>query len=80
MNVFQHIAIGFVKIYKAIISPILPSSCRYDPTCSTYMIEAVKEWGALKGTWLGIKRIGRCHPWGSTGYDPVPKKEENKGQ
>lgn len=64
-----------VKIYQWIISPILPQSCRYSPTCSNYMIEAIKEWGAIKGTYLGIKRIASCHPWGGSGYEPVPKKK-----
>lgn len=67
--------IFLVKIYQWIISPILPASCRYTPTCSSYMIEALKEWGPIKGTYLGLKRIGSCNPWGGSGYDPVPKKE-----
>lgn len=79
MRLFRTI-IGFpiivlVKIYQWIISPILPQSCRYTPTCSSYMIEAVKEWGPFKGTYLGLKRIGSCHPWGGHGHDPVPKRE-----
>ena len=49
--------------------------CRHTPTCSNYAIEAIKEYGALKGSWLAIKRISRCSPWGTKGYDPVPKKE-----
>lgn len=65
-----------VKIYQWIISPILPASCRYTPTCSSYMIEALKEWGPIKGTFLGLKRIGSCNPWGGSGYDPVPKRGE----
>lgn len=64
-----------VKIYQWVISPILPNSCRYDPTCSAYMIEAIRVHGPLKGLWLGSKRIGRCHPWGGHGYDPVPPKK-----
>ncbi len=64
-----------VKIYQWIISPILPQSCRYTPTCSTYMIEAIKIWGPITGTWLGIKRIARCNPWGGCGHDPVPTKK-----
>ncbi|MCG8577066.1 MAG: membrane protein insertion efficiency factor YidD, partial [Flavobacteriales bacterium] len=60
--------------------PILPNSCRYHPTCSNYMIQAIKEWGPIKGLWLGTKRIASCHPWGGMGDDPVPKnpKKEHK--
>ena len=64
-----------VRFYQAAISPFLGSSCRHVPTCSNYMIEAVEEWGALKGGWMGIKRIARCHPWGTSGHDPVPRKD-----
>lgn len=64
-----------VKIYQWIISPILPAACRYTPTCSNYMIEAIHTWGPFKGTWLGLKRIGSCHPWGGHGHDPVPEKK-----
>ena len=71
--------IFLVKIYQWFISPILPASCRYTPTCSHYMIEALKVWGPIKGTFLGIKRIASCHHRGGHGYDPVPeKKNENK--
>lgn len=66
-----------VKIYQWIISPILPNSCRFQPTCSQYTIEAIKTWGPLKGIWLGIRRISKCHPWGGSGYDPVPPREKN---
>ncbi len=65
-----------VKFYQYIISPIFPASCRYTPTCSNYMIEALKEWGLFKGTFLGVKRILSCHPWGGHGHDPVPKKNK----
>lgn len=78
--IFSKIIVGFVRFYQLVISPVFPSSCRYSPTCSRYMIEAVEEWGPLKGFWLGIKRISRCHPWGGHGYDPVPenpKKNHN---
>lgn len=68
--------IVLVKIYQWIISPILPQSCRYTPTCSNYMIEAVNVWGPIKGTYLGLKRIVSCHPWGGHGHDPVPKREK----
>jgi len=61
-----------IKIYQLLISPLFPSSCRYSPTCSHYTLDALKKYGILKGSWLGIKRISRCHPWGGSGYDPVP--------
>lgn len=77
-NIFSFLIITLVKFYQAAISPWLGKSCRYSPTCSRYMIEAVEEWGPLKGFWLGIKRIGSCHPWGGEGYDPVPKRTSNK--
>ena len=65
-----------VRIYQLIISPILPNACRYDPTCSAYMIEALKVHGPIKGLFLGTKRISRCHPWGGHGHDPVPEKKK----
>jgi uncharacterized protein len=63
-----------VRIYQLLISPWLPASCRHNPTCSQYAIEAIKLHGVLKGSWLAIKRISRCHPWGTHGFDPVPPK------
>jgi putative membrane protein insertion efficiency factor len=54
------------------LSPVLPGACRYSPTCSEYALEAVRAHGPLGGTWLALKRIGRCQPWGTSGYDPVP--------
>lgn len=82
MNVLKKILsfpfIVLVKIYQWVISPILPQSCRYTPTCSNYMIEALNEWGPIKGLYLGLKRIGSCHPWGGHGHDPVPKKPKKK--
>ena len=61
-----------VRLYQVTISPYTPASCRYTPTCSQYAIQAIRKHGPLKGTWLAIKRILRCHPWGGSGYDPVP--------
>ena len=61
-----------IKIYQSIISPWMGPKCRYTPTCSHYAVEAFNKHGVLKGLWLTIKRIGRCHPWGGNGYDPVP--------
>ena len=61
-----------VRLYQVAISTYTPASCRYTPTCSQYAIQAIRKHGPLKGTWLAIKRILRCHPWGGSGYDPVP--------
>ena len=61
-----------VYFYRACISPLLPASCRYTPTCSQYTVEALKKHGPFKGGWLAIRRIARCNPWGGSGYDPVP--------
>ncbi|MBP8249737.1 MAG: membrane protein insertion efficiency factor YidD [Chitinophagales bacterium] len=69
---FGWILILPVKIYQLVLSPILPNSCRYKPTCSHYMVAAIQKHGPIKGLWLGIKRISRCHPWGGHGHDPVP--------
>ncbi|HPG55600.1 MAG: putative membrane protein insertion efficiency factor [Bacteroidetes bacterium ADurb.Bin302] len=61
-----------VYFYRALISPLTPASCRYTPTCSEYMIQAIKKHGPIKGLFLGLKRLSKCHPWGGSGYDPVP--------
>jgi len=61
-----------IKFYKLCISPFLPSACRYSPTCSTYTYDALTKHGLFKGSWLAIKRIISCNPWGGNGYDPVP--------
>lgn len=74
----QHIVIALIKFYQLSISPLLGSHCRHTPSCSHYMILAIQEWGLIKGIWLGIKRISRCHPWGTSGFDPVPKKSSNE--
>lgn len=71
----KYIFILPIRLYQRVISPFLGSNCRYEPTCSQYAVEAINEWGIFKGTWLGIRRISRCHPWGGMGYDPVPKKQ-----
>jgi putative membrane protein insertion efficiency factor len=67
-----------VRFYQTAISPFLPSTCRFDPTCSSYMIEALQKHGLFFGGYLGIKRILSCHPWGKRGYDPVPSCSSNK--
>lgn len=61
-----------VIFYRRCISPLTPPSCRFTPTCSEYALQALKKHGAIKGSWLTIKRLLRCHPWGGSGYDPVP--------
>ena len=63
--------IGIVKGYQYVISPILPPSCRFIPTCSTYTIQAIEKYGVVRGTYLGLRRILRCHPFSRGGYDPV---------
>lgn len=63
---------ALVKAYQLLISPWIPPSCRFTPTCSHYMAEALQTHGAWKGLRIGLRRIGRCHPWGGSGYDPVP--------
>ena len=64
--------LGLVWFYRASISPLFPAACRYTPTCSAYAADALRKHGPLRGSWLALKRIGRCHPWGGHGYDPVP--------
>ena len=61
-----------VRLYQGAVSPHLPASCRYTPTCSQYAVEALRKHGPLKGSWLALRRICRCHPWGGSGHDPVP--------
>lgn len=68
----KRILISLIVFYQRCISPLTPPACRYTPTCSQYTLEAICKYGAVKGLWLGLKRICRCHPWGGSGYDPVP--------
>ena len=70
------LALGMIRLYKRFLSPLLPSSCIYEPTCSMYTYQAIERYGVIRGTWLGIKRISRCHPFHVGGYDPVPDLEE----
>ncbi|MDX1462513.1 MAG: membrane protein insertion efficiency factor YidD [Marinirhabdus sp.] len=70
--------IFLIRVYQRAISPIFPSTCRYQPTCSHYGVEALQKHGVFKGGWLTIKRIASCHPWGGSGYDPVPPVSEEK--
>ena len=73
----NHIIV-IIKFYQFLISPILGQNCRYLPTCSEYIIQSIKKFGIFKGTFLSLRRISKCHPWGNHGYDPVPNKAEEK--
>jgi hypothetical protein len=75
-KIFSRIFIFLVRVYQYTISPLFPPTCRYNPTCSQYSVEAIKTWGAWKGGKMAIKRISSCHPWGGSGYDPVPRKKD----
>ncbi|MBI5879032.1 MAG: membrane protein insertion efficiency factor YidD [Chloroflexi bacterium] len=68
----KRLLMGLIRLYQMTLSQVLPSSCRFTPSCSAYGYEAIQKYGALKGGWMAIKRIGRCHPWNPGGYDPVP--------
>ncbi|OPZ79112.1 MAG: putative membrane protein insertion efficiency factor [Alphaproteobacteria bacterium ADurb.Bin438] len=76
----SYFLVFLIKIYQKILSPILPNNCRFTPTCSHYGIEAVKIHGPIIGSYLTIKRILRCNPWGGSGYDPVPLKISKEGE
>lgn len=70
--------IGLVKLYRVAVSPWLGMNCRFQPSCSEYAIEALREHGLFRGSWLAARRIGRCHPWGDSGYDPVPPRDDER--
>jgi hypothetical protein len=84
MNLVQHILIIAVRLYQWLLSPVMRvvfgplARCRFEPSCSAYAIQAVRAHGALAGTWLALKRIGRCQPWGSCGHDPVPPAKSER--
>jgi uncharacterized protein len=69
------VALGALAAYKVLLSPLFTGSCRFHPSCSTYMADAIREHGAVRGVWLGVGRLGRCHPFGSSGFDPVPPRQ-----
>ena len=68
----RQLAVGLIKLYQGTVSQVTPPACRFTPTCSHYGLEAIEKYGLMKGGWLTLKRIGRCHPWSSGGHDPVP--------
>lgn len=76
-TLIKYIFLIFIKLYQYLISPLTPASCRFTPTCSQYAAEAIRRHGPRHGGWLALKRICRCHPWGGSGYDPVPEKYQN---
>lgn len=69
--IIKNIILAIIWVYQHLISPLTPASCRFTPTCSQYTVDAIKKYGPFKGGWMGLKRIGRCHPWGGSGHDPV---------
>ena len=74
-NAVRALLLGSIRLYQLTLSPWLGLQCRYDPTCSKYAAEALERFGVVRGVWLAAKRLGRCHPWGRSGYDPVPALE-----
>lgn len=85
MNWGRHILLFLVRLYRWIVSPLLGAlfgpagGCRFTPTCSAYAADAVRVHGAVTGSWLALRRVGRCHPWGGCGHDPVPPRAEPVG-
>jgi putative membrane protein insertion efficiency factor len=71
-DVARGVIVASIRVYQASLSPLLAPACRFEPSCSQYAVEAVERHGAVRGAWLAAKRVGRCHPWGGFGYDPVP--------
>ena len=72
----KFLLIGLIQIYRLLISPIFPPYCRFQPTCSQYALDAVERFGSIRGSWMAIKRILRCHPFHPGGYDPVPHRHD----
>jgi len=71
-SVPRRVAVAVIRVYQKVLSPLMPPSCRFTPTCSNYAVGAIQRYGLMHGGWLALKRIARCHPWNPGGYDPVP--------
>lgn len=76
----KSLLLALIRLYKATLSPYWPTHCRYTPSCSSYAYESVERFGALRGGWMALKRLGRCQPWGKSGYDPVPLRESQAAE
>lgn len=74
LRIIKYLILLGVRFYQVAVSPLFPPSCRHQPTCSRYMDEAIHEWGLFKGLIMGLKRLAKCHPWGTSGFDPVPRR------
>jgi putative membrane protein insertion efficiency factor len=72
LTIGQRIVLAVIRFYQRFLSPLLGSNCRFYPSCSSYSYEAIAKYGVIKGGWMGLRRIGRCHPWNAGGFDPVP--------
>lgn len=75
MRLLSFVLRVLIRAYQWVLSPVLPGVCRYEPSCSEYAVQALARFGALRGGWLALRRVARCHPWGGCGYDPVPEAE-----
>ena len=74
-QILGNLLAGLIRTYQLVISPVVAGSCRYQPTCSQYALDAIDLHGPVRGSWLAVRRIARCHPWGSSGVDPVPPEK-----
>ena len=76
----KRILLWLIKGYQLILSPVIGANCRHEPTCSRYSFQAIERFGSIRGLWLTLKRVGKCHPWGTWGYDPVPEHTKPSSQ
>lgn len=79
MSLLSRLAIALLRLYQLAVSPLLGPHCRYHPTCSNYAVTAIRRFGVLRGGWIGLRRVGRCHPFHPGGFDPVPDVESETG-